>query len=87
MVYVTQFVSFFMNDFETVKNAVNLLDVICTETGLKVKGKHLEECPFCGGGGGVCCLGGVFFFFLLFWEGGGGCFLGGGGWVLKKEYP
>ena len=51
MVYVTQFVSFFMNDFETVKNAVNLLNVICTETGLKVKGKHLEECPFCGGHG------------------------------------
>lgn len=40
-----------MNDFETVKNAVNILDVITQETGLKMKGKHLEECPFCGGHG------------------------------------
>lgn len=40
-----------MNDFESVKNAVNLLEVITQETGLKMKGKHLEECPFCGGHG------------------------------------
>lgn len=40
-----------MNDFEQVKNLVNLLDVITRETGLHMKGKHLEECPFCTGHG------------------------------------
>lgn len=38
-----------MNEFEEVKQAINLLDVITQETGLRMKGKHLEECPFCGG--------------------------------------
>ncbi len=40
-----------MNDFDSVKNAINLPDFIMQETGLKLKGKHLEECPFCHGHG------------------------------------
>ncbi|MEW6115637.1 MAG: CHC2 zinc finger domain-containing protein [Nitrospirota bacterium] len=35
------------NDFETVKSYLNLLNVITGETGLQMKGAHLEECPFC----------------------------------------
>ncbi|NOZ67990.1 MAG: toprim domain-containing protein [Deferribacteres bacterium] len=38
-----------MNDFERVKDAIDLLNLIEAETGLKMKGHHLEECPFCGG--------------------------------------
>lgn len=38
-----------MNDFETVKQSLNILDVITRETGFQIKGKHLEECPFCNG--------------------------------------
>ena len=38
-----------MTDFERVKEATDLLNVIHQETGLKMKGKHLEECPLCGG--------------------------------------
>ncbi len=37
------------NDFEQVKDALNLQKVITQETSLKMKGHHLEECPFCGG--------------------------------------
>jgi len=37
------------NDFEQVKNAVNLQQIILQETHLQMKGHHLEECPFCGG--------------------------------------
>lgn len=35
------------DDFQRVKSAVNLLQVITQETGLAMKGKHLEQCPFC----------------------------------------
>lgn len=38
-----------MNDFETIKQSLNILQVITKETGLQLKGKHLEECPFCHG--------------------------------------
>ncbi|MCP4259127.1 MAG: toprim domain-containing protein [Planctomycetes bacterium] len=38
-----------MNDFQQVKKSVSILDVITHETQLKMKGKHLEECPFCSG--------------------------------------
>jgi DNA primase len=38
-----------MNDFESVKEAIDLPGFVMQETGLKLKGKHLEECPFCGG--------------------------------------
>jgi len=38
-------------DFERVKSALDLLTVITTETGLVMKGKHLESCPMCGGHG------------------------------------
>lgn len=37
------------NDFEKVKSALDLHVVITQETGFKIKGKHLEECPFCKG--------------------------------------
>ncbi len=40
-----------MNDFETVRQSLNILNVITQETGLQMKGKHLEECPFCRGHG------------------------------------
>ncbi len=38
-----------MNDFETIKQSLNIIEVITRETGLQMKGKHLEECPFCNG--------------------------------------
>jgi DNA primase len=38
-----------MSDFDRVKQALNIETLITTETGLKMKGKHLEECPFCKG--------------------------------------
>jgi DNA primase len=38
-----------MSDFETIKRSVNLRSIITTETGLQVKGHHLEVCPFCTG--------------------------------------
>lgn len=39
-----------MNDFDRVKEKLNILEVITSETGLKMKGGHLEKCPFpdCG---------------------------------------
>ena len=36
-------------DFKRVKEALNLLSVITSESGLVMKKKHLEECPFCRG--------------------------------------
>lgn len=38
-----------MSDFETIKQSLDILHVITQETGFQMKGKHLEECPFCGG--------------------------------------
>jgi DNA primase len=38
-----------MSDFDRVKSALSIKDVICRETGFQVVKKHLEECPFCGG--------------------------------------
>jgi len=38
-----------MNDFDKVKQSVNILEIITRETGLQMKGQHLEECPFCHG--------------------------------------
>ena len=38
-----------MNDFESIKSQLNLQSVILNETHFVMKGKHLEECPFCGG--------------------------------------
>ncbi|MDO8282563.1 MAG: CHC2 zinc finger domain-containing protein [Thermodesulfovibrionia bacterium] len=38
-----------MNDFDNVKNRLSLQAVITQETGFTMKGKHLEECPFCTG--------------------------------------
>lgn len=38
-----------MNDFDLVKQSLNILQVITQETGLQIKGKHLAECPFCHG--------------------------------------
>lgn len=38
-----------MSDFDRVKEALNVRDIIFGETGLKMKGKHLEECPLCHG--------------------------------------
>lgn len=37
------------NDFERIKERLDLLSVITQESGLKMKGHHLEECPFCQG--------------------------------------
>ena len=37
------------SDFERIKNAVNLQQIILQETHLQMKGHHLAECPFCGG--------------------------------------
>lgn len=37
------------NVFQQVKSTLSIQDVICKETGLAVKKKHLEECPFCQG--------------------------------------
>lgn len=36
-------------DFQRVKEQLNILTVIISETGLSMKGRHLEKCPFCGG--------------------------------------
>lgn len=38
-----------MSDFDKVKQVASILDIITGESGLQMKGKHLEECPFCGG--------------------------------------
>ena len=35
--------------FDKIKNSLNIQEVICRETGLVMKGKHLSECPFCKG--------------------------------------
>ena len=40
-----------MTEFERVKSHLDLLQVICQETGFAMKGKHLEQCPFCKGHG------------------------------------
>ncbi|MEJ2698039.1 MAG: CHC2 zinc finger domain-containing protein, partial [Candidatus Sulfobium sp.] len=37
-----------MTDFERIKDTLDLLSVITQETGLSMKGPHLESCPFCG---------------------------------------
>ena len=37
------------NDYERIKERLDLLSVIAQDTGLKMKGHHLEECPFCQG--------------------------------------
>ncbi len=37
------------DDFQRVKDALNILTVIQNETALTMKGKFLEQCPFCGG--------------------------------------
>lgn len=37
------------NDFQTIKERLDLLNIITQETGFQMKGKHLSECPFCGG--------------------------------------
>lgn len=41
--------STYLTDFDRIKDALPLLQVITQETGLKMKGHHLEECPFCQG--------------------------------------
>lgn len=38
-----------MSDFDRVKAALNIQEVICRDSGYAIKGKHLEKCPFCGG--------------------------------------
>lgn len=38
-----------MNDFDQVKAALNIQDVITGESHLKMGKTHLEHCPFCGG--------------------------------------
>ena len=37
------------DDFQRVKAALNIIEVITRKTGLGMKGKFLEQCPFCGG--------------------------------------
>ncbi len=37
------------DDFQRVKAALDILTVITSETGIPMKGRHLEKCPFCGG--------------------------------------
>lgn len=37
------------DDFARVKSVLNIKTLIISETGLQMKGKHLEECPFCKG--------------------------------------
>jgi DNA primase len=37
-----------LTDFERIKDTLDLLSVITQETGLSMKGPHLESCPFCG---------------------------------------
>lgn len=39
------------SDFERIKECLRLQQVISQETGLAMKGPHLEQCPFCGGHG------------------------------------
>lgn len=36
-----------MSDFERIKSALNLLNIITQGTSLQMKGKHLEHCPLC----------------------------------------
>ncbi|MBC8413851.1 toprim domain-containing protein, partial [bacterium] len=38
-----------INDFDQVKDAVNIKALVLAETGLSMKGHHLSECPFCHG--------------------------------------
>lgn len=38
-----------MQNFQRVKENLNILGEITTATGFSMKGKHLEQCPFCGG--------------------------------------
>lgn len=38
-----------MSDFDRVKSALNIKNVIESETSLKMVKKHLEKCPFCDG--------------------------------------
>lgn len=35
------------NDYQKIKEKLDLLSIITQETGFKMKGHHLEECPFC----------------------------------------
>ncbi|MEW6485765.1 MAG: CHC2 zinc finger domain-containing protein, partial [Pseudomonadota bacterium] len=35
------------NDFDRIKERLDLLTIVSQDTGLKMKGHHLEECPFC----------------------------------------
>ena len=37
------------NDYQSIKEKIDLLGLITRETGLAMKGHHLEECPFCHG--------------------------------------
>lgn len=37
------------NDYQKIKEQLDLLSIITQETGLRMKGHHLEECPFCHG--------------------------------------
>lgn len=37
------------SDFERIKDKLDLLSVITQETGFSMRGKHLEQCPFCQG--------------------------------------
>lgn len=43
-----------MNDFDRVKEKLNILEVITGETGLGMKAGHLEKCPFPGCGRTKC---------------------------------
>lgn|GEM_PF-867241 len=38
-----------MTDYEQIKERLDIVQVICGQTGLKMKKHHLEECPFCHG--------------------------------------
>ena len=38
----------FMSDFVRVKEALPIKETVLSLTGLKMKGPHLERCPFCG---------------------------------------
>ncbi len=38
-----------MDDFKRIKGLINIQQFIERETGLRMKGHHLEECPFCHG--------------------------------------
>jgi DNA primase len=37
------------NDYQNIKDKIDLLGLITKETGLAMKGHHLAECPFCHG--------------------------------------